>query len=204
MEPCFVGLNVHKKTIQIFIIDADGNELANKKIQNNPGEIKDNLGYLHPDSKLVIESSSVWKAAFFQIRDELHLDVILSNPRMNRLIAESKRKTDKVDTQILADLLRGDYVAACHVPDEDTVNKQQLVRYRHKMVQESTRFKNIIHGILLQEGIDIPGTPFCAPYTKRLIQLNNWRIDQASKESSLCYRQYHVCQPANQTKSKGG
>ncbi len=60
---------------------------------------------------MIIESSSIWKAPFFQLRDKMGFDVILSNPYVNRLIAQSKKKTDKIDAKILADLDRGDYLA---------------------------------------------------------------------------------------------
>ena len=177
MEPCFVDLDVHKKTIQISIMDADGNELANKKIRNNPEDIKDCLGYIHPNSKLVIESSSVWKAAFFQIRDKLHLDVILSNPRMNRLIAESKKKTDKVDAKILADLLRGGYTIPCHVPSAQNMDNRDLVNYRYTLVRHRTGLKNSVHGILLQKSIQPSGAPFYTPWLAQVRAINDYRIN---------------------------
>ena len=149
--------------MQVAVMDKDGKVHENRRIECNPVAIKKAFSKMPKNAKYVLESSSVWYGIYRMLTDKLKLDVTLSNPYKTRLIAESKKKTDKVDAQILADLLRGDYVAACHVPDENTVKKQQLVRYRHKMVQESIRFKNMIHGILLQEGIDIPGTPFCAP-----------------------------------------
>ena len=43
------------------------------------------------------------------------LDVILSNPCTTKVIAPSKKNTDKVDSRVLADLRRGDYVVASHV-----------------------------------------------------------------------------------------
>ena len=55
-----------------------------------------------------MESSSVWKAPFFHVRDKLGLHVELTNPYTTKLIAESK-KTDKVDARVLADMGRGGY-----------------------------------------------------------------------------------------------
>ena len=65
------------------------------------------MGGIPKDAQVFIESSSVWKAAFFLIRDELGSGVHLTNPYMNRVIAESKKKTDKVDAFTLADMGRG-------------------------------------------------------------------------------------------------
>ncbi len=49
-----------------------------------------------------MESSSVWKIPFFQIRDEMRMDASLPNPYTTKMIAESKKKTDKADARILA------------------------------------------------------------------------------------------------------
>ena len=46
--------------------------------------------------------------------------VVVSNPQKTRAIAEAKVKTDKVDAEILAQLLAADYLPAVWVADEDT------------------------------------------------------------------------------------
>ena len=49
------------------------------------------------------------------MRNELRLDMVLSDPYKIRLIAGSK-KTDKAGALILAGMLRGGYIAECYVP----------------------------------------------------------------------------------------
>ena len=125
----FVGLDVHKRTVQISMMDKDGNELANNSVHNTEEHIHVALKSLPKNVKIVMESSSVWKALFFQLRDSMKYDVILSNPFTTKLIAESKKKTDKVDAKILADMLRGGYIAECHVPSKMRMENRDLVRY---------------------------------------------------------------------------
>ncbi len=112
------------------------------------------------DARYVLESSSVWYGMYRFLRNKLGLDVMLSNPLAMKRTTESKKKTDKVEAEILADLLRGGDIAGCYVPDENMVKERQLIRYRDKVVKERTRAKNGIHAILLQEGIKIPGSRF--------------------------------------------
>ena len=69
-----------------------------------------------------MESSSIWYRIFRYMTDELGLDVILSNPYQTKAIAASKKKTDKIDARILADLYRGGYIAICHVLDKYIVD----------------------------------------------------------------------------------
>ena len=132
----------------------------NKKIQNMREALTGEASKIPSNFKYVIESSSVWEEVYRYMRNELGLDVMLSDPYKTRLIAESKKKTDKVDTLILADMLRGDYVAECYVPEGRTAGERKLVRYRRMLVKSRTRERNLIHGILLQMSVGPGAAPF--------------------------------------------
>ena len=173
----FVGIDLHKEFLQIEAIDEKGNTLFNEKIANTQKDIKKIFYTIPKNSKCVMESSSVWYGVFLFIRDKLGFDVILSNPYHTKAIAASKKKTDKIDAHILADLLRGGYITSCHVPEKDMVQSRQLVRYRIKLVRIRAKIKNLIHSITLQNAIKIPGTPFSDPYVRKLLNLNDYRID---------------------------
>ncbi|MDI1495136.1 MAG: Transposase [Cenarchaeum symbiont of Oopsacas minuta] len=67
--------------------------------------------------KIVMESSSVWHGLFRYMTDRLDLDVVLLNPYQIKAIAASTKKTDKVDAQILANLLRGGYIECAKQKD---------------------------------------------------------------------------------------
>ncbi len=173
----YVGLDVHKESIQIAVMDKDGKVLSNTRIRNRDSEIRKAFARIPENAKCVMESSSVWYGLFRFIADDLKQDVILSNPFETKVIATSKKKTDKVDAQILADLLRGGYISACYAPSSKTVQNRQLTRHRAKMVQSRTILKNQIHAILLQNRIQIRGDPFSAPWISRVRRLGNFRID---------------------------
>ena len=107
----------------------------------------------------MIESSSVWEEVYRHMRNDLGLDAVLSDLYKTRFIAESK-KTDKVDVLILADMLRGSYIAECYVPEGRTAGERKLVGYRRMLAKSRTRGKNLIHGILLQMSVDPGAAPF--------------------------------------------
>ena len=177
MSELFVGLDVHKKTIQVSVMDQDGREQINQKIPNTPENIRSHIGSLPKGAKLVMESSSVWKGPFFQIRDKLGMDVMLSNPVTTKLIAESKKKTDKVDARILADMLRGGYIMGCHVAGKQSSDNRDLVRHRYTLIRHRTSLKNSVHGILLQRSVKFGGTPFSRPWVAQASRLKDYRID---------------------------
>ncbi len=174
----FVGIDLHKQFMQVALMDSVGTTLQNKRIECDFKKAARELAKLPAGAKYVMESSSVWYGMYKLLTEKMGLDVMLSNPLATKRIAESKKKTDKVDAVILADLLRGGYIAGCYVPGDDTVQERQLIRYRDRMVKERTRFKNSIHGILLQSGTKIPGQTFTPQYVRELHGLGDWRIEK--------------------------
>ena len=93
-----------------------------------------------------------------------------------KTIAASK-KTDKVDARILADLFRRGYIAVSHVPGKEIIESGQMARYRHDKIEYRTQCKNVIHDILLQDVIVIPGITFSNAYTHSLHGINDYRIE---------------------------
>jgi transposase len=74
--------------------------------------------------------------------------VVVSNPAKTRAIAEAKVKTDKVDAEILAQLLAADYLPAVWRPDPATAALRRQVLRRAHLVRQRTRLKNQVHAIL--------------------------------------------------------
>ena len=184
-EKIFVGIDLHKVFLQVAVVNDDGELLRNQRVENDTGSIKTEFSKYPKDAKYVLESSSVWYGVYRFLTDSLNLDVVLSNPYQTRLIAESKKKTDKVDAKILADMLRGGYIATCYVPNAEITEERQLVRHRAKLVREKARFKNLVHAILLQNAIKIKGVPFSSRYNQQLYALKDWRIDSHLKTISF-------------------
>ena len=163
----YAGLDVHKRTIQVAILDGKRNILLNEKIPHTPEAVREMAGRLPAGARYVMESSSVWEGTYRMMTEEMGLDVTLSNPYTTLLIAKSKKKTDKVDAVVLADMHRGDYIALCYVPDVKTSGERKLVRHRSVLVRRRTACKNSIHGILLQSNFQTKAVPFSTPgYTR--------------------------------------
>ena len=173
----YVGLDLHKKTTQIAAVDDSGTELMNKKIQNTREALAGGTSKIPSNSKYVIESSSVWEEVYRHMRDELGLDMVLSDPYKTRLIAESKKKADKVDALILAYMLRDGYIAECYVPEGRTADERKPVRCRRMLVKSRTREKSLIHGILLQRSVDPGAAPFSFAWLAQVRNLGDYRID---------------------------
>ena len=106
----YVGIDLHKKFLQVAVMDNDGKILQNKKVDNTHKSIKKHFANIPLYASIVMESSSVWYDTYRFMTDTLGYKVTLSNPYLTKAIAASKKKTDKIDAKILADLLRGGYI----------------------------------------------------------------------------------------------
>ncbi|MDI1495649.1 MAG: Transposase [Cenarchaeum symbiont of Oopsacas minuta] len=131
----YVGIDVHKEFLQVAMMDKKGKIVFNKRVDRDNDEAK--KFFLKNVPKCIIESSSVWYGLFTFMTKDLKLDVSLSNPYQTKAIASSKKKTDKIDAMILADLYRGGYIALCHIPTKIIVEWRRLVRHRHECTDEN-------------------------------------------------------------------
>lgn len=170
----FVGLDVHRNYVQAAMMDGQGHIVREERVQNNIQDLQKFFKNIK-DAKIVMESSNTWYHLYKLLSEKYH--VILSNPVKTKAIASAKVKTDKIDARILADLLRGGYIAECYVPDATVMELRELVRYRADLVRARTRVKNRIHSILLMHGIRIDAEPFTSDFVEKLRELKNYRID---------------------------
>jgi transposase len=133
----YVGLDLHKRYSEFAVMDVGGNLLKQGRIENNSDEMNAFSQGLPASSSIAIESSSTWYWAH-RLLSERH-NVVLSNPVKNKAIASAKVKTDKIDSIMLATLLRGGFLAECYVPPREIIDFRELVRYRANLVRERTR-----------------------------------------------------------------
>src|SRR5262249_52809843 len=83
--------------------------------------------------------------------------VVVVNAGKVRLIAESRKKTDRVDAKTLCDLLRLDGLPTLvHVPAGPARELRGLLAARRQLVQARTKLCNVVRGMLRQGGIPLP------------------------------------------------
>ena len=171
----YVGMDIHKKSIQISMVYPNGRELSNTKIPNTIQDIDEFFADVPHDAALVMESSSVSQNVFLHLRRSGY-DPVLSNPYKTKPIAYAKIKTDKIDAHTLAEMLRGDFIPKCYVPPKRIRDARYLIRHRKNLSDMRKRLKHKTHAVLLGGGIRIKGTTFSKPYVKKLRGLNDYRI----------------------------
>jgi transposase len=114
------------------------------------------------EAKVVMESGYCWQPIYDHL-EEAGYDVRLAHPLKVKAIAEAKIKTDEIDSETLAHLLRADLLPESYVPPKEIRDLRELVKRRAFLVGMRTRLKNRIHAELAKRDID-PGSPL---FTRR-------------------------------------
>jgi transposase len=144
----YLGIDVHKQYAQVAVMDESGEIVEEVRVQNAN---LDDLAQRYAGAEAAIEATS----NYYHIHDTLseHLDVTVAHPGKLTLIADTDKKTDRVDAKELARMLRLDSVPESYVPTEEIRQARARVRGRQKLVETRTEFANKIHGLLSDHGI---------------------------------------------------
>jgi transposase len=152
----FVGCDVHKRTAVFSILLEDGTPFARYEVPVTRHALKSFAErQLQARDRLAMEATTnTWAVA--DVLRPFVQEVVIGNPLRVRAIAEAKIKTDKVDSQVLAELLRADYLPAVWQPDPETQRLRRLTHRRAALVSDRTRLKNRLHSILHHCLIPLP------------------------------------------------
>lgn len=190
----YVGLDVHLRTCHATVMNERGRILKQEKFPNERQEIERIFKRIG-DAKVAMEACYCWQPIYEQL-EAMGRELKLAHPTKTRIIAEAKIKTDTIDSEALAHLLRADLLPTSYVPPKEFRKLRERVRLRAYLVRERTRFKNKIRAELAKRGIRVLKNPFAKGRATTLEELGietvnhclsmigalDERIKQVSKE----------------------
>lgn len=143
----YIGIDLHKKFSQVTVLGENGEIKERIKVDNRERELNRHFNNFDEPSKAVIEAtfSWGWLADYLQSRK---IEVVLAHPQKVKAIASSQIKTDKVDSFILAKLLRADMIPQAYFCPRPLREVKELLRSRASLVGIKTQVKNKIHSLL--------------------------------------------------------
>ncbi|MGI0130538.1 MAG: IS110 family transposase, partial [Thermoplasmata archaeon] len=154
MEPnTYVGLDIHRKSIVATALDEHGVPIGRTKIGPSTTELADFLRSLPGTKHVVMEPCTIWEPLYESLEKE-GVETLLTNPLRTRLIADATIKTDRVDSEALATLLRLEAIPRIHVPDAETRALRHLVRERYFYRRKATSVTNRAYAQLLRRNIE--------------------------------------------------
>lgn len=153
----YVGIDLHKRLIVACFLDENGQVLQCARL-----EPVDKLSlkafcekHFEPEDQVAMEvTTNCWVVAeFFK---PYVGRVVVSNPMATKAIAEAKVKTDKVDAQVLANLLRCDFLPSVWIPDQATIALRELTGRRNQLVRDRSRLVCRVRSTLAMRLLDCP------------------------------------------------
>ena len=151
----YVGVDAHKRTSHITVMNEAGKVLKRQNVASSRAGVQRALGSYGRPMKAVHEASYCW-GRMHDWLSEVAEEVTLAHPLKVRAIAEARIKTDEIDSETLAHLLRADLIPAAHAPSKETRAVKRVLRQRMFFVRVRTMVKNRIHALLSQHEAEPP------------------------------------------------
>lgn len=149
----YIGLDVHKKSVSYCIKTADGAIVAEGKVRAT------RQGLCQWAQQRAEPWHGAMEATLFSgwIYDTLKpfaVELQMGHPAQMKAIGASKKKNDRLDARKIADLVRCNLLPACYVAPAEIRELRRLLRYRNLVVQQATRMKNKMSGLLMEVGAE--------------------------------------------------
>ena len=152
----YVGIDLHKQTISLCVVELVGRErkiVGRRRFHCQDEEtIADYFASLGP-YQAVVEATASYEW-FVQLIEPSAQRIVLAHPGHLRVIAQSKRKTDKLDAQTLAEFLALDQIPESWRPTPRVREHRTLVRLRSYLQGRITSVKNKLRRIVAHYNAD--------------------------------------------------
>jgi len=143
----YLSVDYHKKYSHITVMDEKGEVLREGRIGNSVESVSKVFEGLDKPTIAVVEATRNWTLMYDRL--EMFADEVkLAHPKKVKAIASAKIKTDKIDSLVLAHLLRADLIPEAHVPNKEIRFIRSVLRQRMFFVRMRTMVKNRIHTLV--------------------------------------------------------
>ncbi len=175
----FVGLDVHKQVIAFCVMDGAGRIVREGKVRATREALDEWLKTLPGPWHGAMEATMFSHWIFQHLRPHA-LDLKMGHPARMKAITAGKKKSDKIDARTIANLLRANLLPECFVMPPQLAALRQQLRFRRTVVDQTTKFKNRIAGLLMEAGLEYEKKRLHGrKYFATLTQANQWISEQA-------------------------
>lgn len=151
----YVGLDLHKYFSFVTVMDDAGKIIQRAKLENHPDILLSFFGKL-PD-EVIVAVEATWNWYWLQELFEDHgIPMKLVHPLRAKAIASARIKTDKLDSEILAHLLRTDLLPEAYICTREDRLLRERLRYRASLVRLLVQIRHKLHAIVAKKGLTLP------------------------------------------------
>lgn len=152
----YIGLDLSDKTATYVVLSADGQVVEDGKLRLSQVGLQRALG-ARPPAQIAIEvgSNSPWVS---RTLTDMGYDVTVANPRQVKLISHGQKKSDLLDAENLARLLRYDRALLRPITHRGPEAQADLalLRSREILVRSRTSLINSVRSMAKAAGVRLP------------------------------------------------
>jgi transposase len=149
-----VGIDLHRQTVVIAAVNDAGEVIKCVSIRSeDTTTIVEVVKALSP-FRAVIEASATYRWLYDLLRP--HGTVLLAHPFRLRAMVQRRSKTDKLDAQLLANLLRINQIPLAYIPPEPYQQLRELTRRRARLGRDLAQAKIHLRALLARQNRQAP------------------------------------------------
>jgi transposase len=195
MRTYYVGMDVHRASIVIVVLNGAGKIVEAITIATGAGAVRSYLQRLKGRVYVTFEegTQAQW---LYDVVGPIVTAVLVCDPRHNRLLAVGN-KSDRIDAQKLAELLRNGSLKAVDHADHGVRVLKELVRNYECLVQDTTRVMSRLKAIYRGRAMACKGHDIYRQ-DKRPKWLRKLQEPGAKQRAGFLYEQLAVLRPLRQ------
>lgn len=153
----YCGMDIASKSSYLYVTTKSGQKVASGEVETTQKAFESRLQrYVRDGLAIAIEAGNQ-TAWIYDVLVAMGAKVTVVNPTKVKLIAESRRKTDKIDAKTLCELLRIDALPhPVHMPGKQARALRGLLVARRQLISARTKLCNVVRGMVRQEGTLLP------------------------------------------------
>ena len=143
------GMDVHKETVVVCVVAADGE--AGTPLKKVYGTFRNDLGRMRgwlkqlKVTEIAMESTGVYWRPIWNVLEGHGFRLVLANPK--QVQALHGRKSDKRDSQRIAEFLQARRIDPSFVPPPEIRRLRELLRYRVSLLEQQNQTHNKIRDL---------------------------------------------------------
>jgi transposase len=195
MKTYYVGMDVHRASIVMVVLNGAGKVVMQAVIETGAERVRSFLKQLRGKVCVTFEEGTQanW---LHEIVRPLVTEVVVCDPRHNKLL-QSGNKSDRVDAEKLAELLRNGSLKAVYHGDNGVRTLKELVRTYDCLVSDTTRVMNRLKAIYRGRAIGCAGHEIYRQ-ERRAQWLEKLTERGAKQRASFLYQQLGALKPLRQ------
>jgi transposase len=149
----YIGLDVHKKTIAYCMKRQDGKIVEEGGLRATATALRQWAEEIDRPWVGALEAT-MFTGWIYDLLLPYAEELKVAYPKMLKAIACAKKKNDRVDAAMIADLLRCDLLPECHMARAEIRELRRVLRFRNLLVRQAVRMHNKTAGLLMEVGAE--------------------------------------------------